>query len=405
MHQHARLTVARSTRRDFLLAAGEAAGALALPAFSLSQAASPRSRILSAHLGEPVQCPNSGGDLWTATWADDGELYVASDDTTAFDGACSSNLAVNRLTGEAPPNLRGATVNCMKEYGGGSESRREDGGMWKACGLTCVDGVLYMSVSRHLTCPTEPNRTWEGYYSPFWIQETWDASIVKSDDHGRTWSRMPELGRAMFPGRAFSTPFFVQYGKDGEGTKDGADRYVYTVSNDGAWNNGNWMTLGRVRKDRIGRLDGSDWEFVHGFDERRQPIWRPRYDYALYIFRAPGRTSMTGIHYIQGLDLYILPQWHYPDLDDPARRFARTRLEFYQSPAPWGPWTRFHQQDFQPQSWYNPCIPGKFVSRDGKKFWLFVAGDFLGAGKPAHTYYALWMVPVELEIQSVKDTM
>jgi hypothetical protein len=364
-----------------------------------AKAAFPKLRIRTAHLGEPVQCPKSAGDLWTATWADDGDLYVASDDTSAFDAACSSNLAISRVMG-VPPHLRGVTINCMKEYGGGSETRREDGGMWKACGLTCVDGVLYLSVSRQLTCPTEPNGKWEGRWSPFWIQETWDASIIKSADHGRTWSPAPQLGHAMFPGRAFSTPFFLQYGKDGQGNKDGSDQFVYAVSNDGAWNNGNWMILGRVHKDRIGRLERRDWEFIHGYDDKGQPIWLPRCDDALYIFRAPGRASMTGIHFIQGLDVYILPQWHYPYLDDDTRRFKHTRFEFYEAPAPWGPWRLVHAQDFEPESWYNPCIPGKFVGSDGKRFWLFVAGDFLGAARPAKVYYALWMIPVMLEVEA-----
>jgi hypothetical protein len=134
--------------------------------------------------------------------------------------------------------------------------------MWKACGITCVDGVLYMGVSRQLTCPTEPKLTWQGRYSPFPIQETWDSSIISSPDHGRTWSSAPELGHSMFPGRTFSTPFFVQYGKDVKG-QDESDSYVYAVSNDGAWNNGNWMTLGRVPRNRIARLDAKDWEFTH----------------------------------------------------------------------------------------------------------------------------------------------
>jgi len=391
----------RLTRRAFLSAAGMGTTALTMVASAQAKAGSPKMRIRAAHLGEPVQCPKSSGDLWTATWADEGDLYVASDDTSAFDGACSSNLAISRVMGDVPADLHGITINCMKEYGGGSETRREDGGMWKACGLTCVDGVLYMSVSRHLTCPTEPNGKWEGRWSPFWIQETWDSSIIKSADHGKTWSPTPQLGHATFPGRAFSTPFFVQYGKDGQGTKDGSDQFVYAVSNDGAWNNGNWMILGRVRKDRIGRLERSDWEFIQGYDDKAQPIWGPRYDDALYVFRAPGRASMTGIHYIQGLDLYILPQWYYPYLDDDARRFKHTRFEFYEAPAPWGPWRLFHTQDFEPESWYNPCIPGKFVSSDGKRFWLFVAGDFLGAARPAKVYYALWMIPVELEVEHV----
>ena len=347
-------------------------------------------------MGEAIWLPHSSGDLWTTTWADDDNLYSASDDTSGFNNACNSNLAVSRIMGQTPPHLRGVTVNCMKEFGSGSETQVEDGGMWKACGLISLDGSLYLSVSRQLTCPTEPHRVWKGRSSPFWIQETWDASIIKSNDHGQTWSPAPKLNQAMFPGRIFSTPFFVQHGRDGRGTPEHVKDYVYAVSNDGAWNNGNWMILGRVRRDRIGRLQPGDWEFVHGYDEKENPTWGPRYDDALYIFRAPGRTSMTGIHYIHGLDLYIMPQWYYPSLGDEKRRWKVTRWEFYQASRPWGPWSLFHRQEFEPQSWYNPCVPSKFISDDGRRFWMFTAGDFTGQG---HSY-GLNIIPVQLDVEN-----
>jgi hypothetical protein len=356
-----------------------------------AQSSAPASRQvetprLRAHLGGAIRYPESHGDLWTATWADDDNLYVASDDTQGFDKACSSNLAMSKIKGGMPPDVHGVTINAMSEFGGWGELRKEDGAMWKACGLTSVDGVLYLSVSRHLN----PD------YAP-WIQQTWDATIISSRDHGKTWSAAPNLNQAMFPGRIFSTPFFVQYGKDGQGTKDGADQFVYAVSNDGTWNNGNWMTLGRVRRDRIARLDPRDWEFVHGYDGKGGVIWQPRWDDAVQTFRNPGRTSMTGIHYIAPLDLYILPQWYYTQLDNEARRWKATCLEFYYASAPWGPWTLFHTQNFEPQGWYNPCIPGKFVSSDGRKFWIFVAGDWTTADT-THGLYGLWMIPVTLEL-------
>lgn len=378
-------------RRDiFRMAVG------ALPTGAIraaSEAGNPR--IRSARIGKHVQLAGSGGDTWIAAWADDDLLYVTSDDTSGFNKACNNNLAINRVSGKMPPDLVGETVNCMKEYGGGSETRKEDGGMWKACGLTSVDGVLYMAVSRHLTCPTEPNRIWDGRYSPFLIQEAWDASIVKSSDHGKSWSAAPELGRAMFPGRTFATPFFVEHGKDGKGSRHGADRYVYATSNDGAWNNGNWMTLGRVPRDRIAALDPHDWEFAHGFNEKGEPIWKPGHHHALYTFRAPGRASMSGIHYVAPLDRYILPQWFYTHLDDPRRTFDATRWEFYEAPAPWGPWTLFYSQDFEPEGWYNACIPSKFIGSDGKNLWVFTAGNFI---RQELGLYGLWMIPMTLEL-------
>ena len=381
----------RPARRDVLrLAALSAVQSMARLEPGRSSAAAwarNSTSALRAEIGDATRYPESHGDLWTATWADDSNLYAASDDTQGFDKACSSNLAISRIVGNMPPEIHGVTINPMKAFGGWGEIRREDGAMWKACGLTSVEGVLYLSVSRHLNPDYHP-----------WIQQTWDATIIKSTDHGRTWSPPPQLNRAMFPGRTFSTPFFVQYGKDGQGAKDGPDQFVYAVSNDGAWNNGNWMTLGRVRRDRIGRLDSQDWEFVHGYDGKGGVIWQPRSDSAVQTFYNPGRTSMTGIHYIAPLDLYILPQWYYTHLDQEARRWKATCLEFYHAPAPWGPWTLFHAQNFEPQGWYNPCIPGKFISSDGRNFWIFVAGDWTTADT-ARGLYGLWMMPVGLKVE------
>ena len=341
----------------------------------------------TAQLGKPIRYAESHGDLWTATWAYDDAIYCASDDTHGFNNACNSNLAVNRITGDMPPDIHGETINPMSEYGRLGETRHEDGGMWKACGLTCIDGVLYMSVSRHIGAGLDTD--------PLGIQEAWDSTIIKSYDYGQTWSKMPEYDKAMFPGQNFATPFFVQHGKDGKGTADGADVYVYAVSSKGVWNNGIGMTMGRVRRDKIGQLNSADWEFINGWDKERNPIWHPRHDTARMIFRNPGRSSMTGIHYIEPLGIYILPQWYYTHLDDPKRRWKATCIELYQSPAPWGPWELFHAENFEPEGWYNPYIPNKFISEDGLRFWIFVAGDWTTGSGP-EGFYCLHMIPVSL---------
>jgi hypothetical protein len=343
--------------------------------------------IVRAHLGPAIPCSGqSHGDLWSTAWADDGALYSASDDTHGFDNVCNSNLAVNRITGDTPPNLQGKTINCMEAYGGSSEFLPADGGMWKANGITCLDGVLYMSVSRHGNNES----------GPFYVQEAWDSNIIVSHDYGRTWNPQPRLGAAMFPGHTFATPFFVQYGQDGKGEVDGAGDYIYAVSSNGVWNNGSSMTLGRVGRDRIEHLNPADWEFVHGYDNEGTPIWRSRHDTALHIFYAPGQASMTGIHYVAPLGLYIMPQWSYTHLSNPDRvqRWTRTRWDLYQSRAPWGPWTPFHSQEFQPQGWYNPYIVNKFTSEDGRSLWIFTAGEF-ATGR----YYSLHMMQLTLEVE------
>jgi hypothetical protein len=59
----------------------------------------------------------------------------------------------------------------------------------------------------------------------------------------------------MFPGSYFAAPYFIGYGGRRPST-DGADQYVYAISNNGFWDNGDRLFLGRVRRDRIGLLRG-----------------------------------------------------------------------------------------------------------------------------------------------------
>lgn len=338
---------------------------------------------LRAVLGEAIRAePNASGDLWATTWASDGNVYAAVDDTRGIDGSCSSNLAIYRLEGDdEPAHAHPVLVNPMSEYGEVAEVG-PDGAHWKASSLICVDGVLYLTVSRHYFLST----------SPYAIQTAWDASIVKSDDLGRTWSPRPEFGQSMFPGHNFGAPSFIQYGRDGVAEVDGADAYVYAVSSDGVWNNGSSMVLGRVRRERIEALEAKDWEFVQGLDEAGTPRWGARHDTAMALFRNPGRTSMSGIHHIAPLGVYVLPQWHYVDLGakHPAR-WQSTQWEFFEAEVPWGPWSRFHVQQFTPQGFYNPSIPAKYIGDDGTNLWVTTAGDFI-----TKDYYWLYLMPLTL---------
>jgi hypothetical protein len=38
--------------------------------------------IRSVHVGDAGKRPGSGGDIWALTWADDGQLYASTGDTT-----------------------------------------------------------------------------------------------------------------------------------------------------------------------------------------------------------------------------------------------------------------------------------------------------------------------------------
>jgi hypothetical protein len=324
----------------------------------------PRSKLIRGirWLSEPLRYPGSNGDTWSCTWADDGHIYTTADDCTGIDNSNNSNLALFRVEG-APPQHKIALVNQMAEYG--SYCYHDGSDSWKANGLICVDGVLYMAVSQHSGAEE---------YGDL-VQRTYDASIIKSVDHGRTWSckrRAP-----MFPSPRFSTPFFVQYGKNYEGALDG---FVYAVAG-ASWNNGNYLTLGRVPREKLGALDANDWEMFDGLSSAGEPCWKPyhagviRFEKAVFKFR--GYTSMTGMHYVPALERFLLPEWAYVDLDGP-QPFTRTFLHLYEAPKPWGPWSLVHVEEDFGRAWYNPSLPAKWFESDGRRIWMVCGGDFLG---------------------------
>ena len=77
-----------------------------------------------------------------------------------------------------------------------------------------------------------------------------------------------------------------------------------------------------------------------------------------------------------------MQQWRFPDLkwDGTDRGFRASLFEFYQAPRPWGPWTKFYTSPLFTQAnilgMYNPCIPSKFISEDGKDMVVFANGRF-----------------------------
>jgi hypothetical protein len=123
--------------------------------------------------------------------------------------------------------------------------------------------------------------------------------------------------------------------------------------------------------------------------------------------RTTGRRIATGLHFVAGLGRYILPQWHFTDHQDPDRRWRTSRLEFYQAPHPWGPFSLFHRQDC-PESWYNPSIPSKFISPDGTPMWLFLGGDIMdfhasNVTETERSYYGLWMASFDLDVDDASS--
>lgn len=76
-------------------------------------------RIVGARLGAAIRYPESHGDNWSSTWADDDLLYSVSDDTRGFDRACSSNLAIHTQAFEPAgwynPSIPSKYCSCLTD--------------------------------------------------------------------------------------------------------------------------------------------------------------------------------------------------------------------------------------------------------------------------------------------------
>ena len=356
--------------------------ALPMPADSRTPAPNDSTPIVDVELGAPAYL-DYGGDSWDPTWAEDDDLYAAVNDGSGF-GTLKRNIAFNRISGGDPLALTGQLQSVMDDYGAINAPLAADGRNWKSGGSIAIDGMLYMSIGM--------DRYVDAGYGG--RQTRINSSIIKSNDHGRSWSRPMHENRdqPMFAGMRFATPFFIHFGKAyAAATVDNADRYVYATSNDGFWDNGDDYILGRVARSKIGALNAADWAFYKGGDGMQESSWTHDMKQAAHIIDAPGQCGEGGVTYLPYLRRYVMAAWYYPVGNGHAGKIEATEFAFYESPKPWGPWRRIKEFPIQPQGWYIPRVLAKFQSPAGRdlRAYIAVAGDWRNP-----VYYRYTMVPV-----------
>ena len=333
----------------------------------------------SVQIGDPLSIEDSHGDTWVPAWSPDGKVYSPSDDSFGFRRATDSNVAFNCFSGREQSDLSGETVNGMAEYGR-SASEGADGCSWKSSGCAYIEGALYLLVARH--------KYGESSGDARLRQTAANASIIRSTDFGRTWRRnaRENLESPMFPGHRFATAYFIQHADSIQRRETG--NYVYAISNNGFWDNGDSMIVGRVRRDRIVRLAATDWEFFGGKDSRGREVWIRDLTDARSVLESPGKLGMTGAVFVPTWRRYVMIVWYYPAGGGKIKGAAsETVWDFYSAPEPWGPWVRFMSQRFTPQGYYSPQISPRFWARNRTYVWT--AGNW---NEPK--YYKLTLLPL-----------
>lgn len=336
------------------------------------------------------------GDTADPFWADDDNLYHFTCDGRGF-GKESRNLCFNKLTGPDLLHLKGELVNSMDEYGEANKTEA-DGATWKICGQECIDGVFYGFVARNIY----------GHLSkdPLLRQTSRDSSLIKSTDHGKTWTRTAKENyeKPMWPGGRFGAPGFIHYGKNGgQVTRDNADKYVYAVSNNGFWNGGDDMVLARVKRSEISKLNASDWQYFMGGDGSKDAAWSKDISQSSPILSLPSKLGWTSPVFIPALNRYLMVSWYVTPTLKAWFEPQVIVYDFYEAERPWGPWSfvsSFDDTFLAPGHMYAPNLCAKYQEKSGDdvKISLFTSGcsfEDVPSG-----LYKNWRIPLTLKTKT-----
>lgn len=331
--------------------------------------------------------------------SNDNVTYVTSDDTLGWGNATSSNMMFGKFTTETP--LTGTNVNTMAAFGTQATDNGDDNRSPKLAGIYCLGGNLYGSVGRQ----TAPG----GTGSPsFGIYNQTSGSVVKSTDHGVSWSdfkapttystsgSVPSPASSlMFPTTtALASAAFVEYGPD-DGTLgyrvDNADAFVYTIATDTNWDNGNNLYEARVPRAWMPSLSGSKYQYYTGGDCSLDSSWSSSYSAAVPILSATGQISFPSMQYIPSTGRYLLFEWHYPD----ATITNTSVWVVYEAPHQCGPFTQIPingtaTKTWNPQGFYNPSTlmrSALTATRGGSPITLMFSGDYTVFNTPSGYYH------------------
>ena len=338
------------------------------------------------------------GDTADPFWADDDYLYHFTCDGPGF-GKEGRNLCLNKLTGPDRDHLKGELINSMDEYGKSDEAG-PDGATWKICGQECIDGVFYGFVARNIY----GNKSKD----PLMRQTSFNASLIKSTDHGKTWTRTAKenYDSPMWPGSRFGGAGFFHFGKNGGAvTKDGADKYVYAISNNGFWNGGDDMIVGRISRADLPNLKASDWTYYTGGDGAEES-WSHDISKAQPVLKLPSKLGWTSPAYIPALGCYLLVSWYVSPTLTSWFTPKRVIYDFHQAKNPWGPWSfvsSFNDRFFKDQDrhMYGPTLCAKYQEKigDDVRIDLYTSGCPFGSEKTG--LYKNWRIPLILKTKPV----
>ncbi|SLJ94923.1 DUF4185 domain-containing protein [Novosphingobium mathurense] len=257
-------------------------------------------------------------------------------------------------------------------------------------GLLAVNGRIYQFLTALDRAEDRP-RHWT------------TAKLIYSEDGGRTWRNQDGTSPVQWedwheqkkdkfaffnePDGCFSLLTVLQMGQDYRANRDG---YIYVYGTNGSVDGKmNELVLFRVGIEEI--LDRRAYRFFAGIQPDGTPLWSPVLDdrQPVHVFPRgwvnstnlfPGdlvvETWLPSIVFNEALDAYMMVSAGNGCADDGTEFGKPSYLGFWISETPWGPWRQVHEERAwtpggDPQSRaYSPQISPKWMSDDGKSFWL-----------------------------------
>jgi hypothetical protein len=296
---------------------------------------------------EVLKVRQRSGDNWPIAWVDDDLQVTSYGDGAGFCGRWPElTIGFAEVRGD-PPDHKVKDLFSNLDIPAGYGRR----GI-KSSDMLMVGDTLYMWVRNHIP-GADP-------------QDYRHALLGWSRDLGRSW----EWADWHFSG-TFACPAFVQYGKRYDGARDG---YVYMPSqaNDDAYEYSPDIVLARAPKDRVG--DRGAYEFYAGAGRDGQPVWSRDLAARKPVFTDPRGTQRVAVTWNAPLRRYLLVTSHYPP--GCGLKTHTGALGVFDAPEPWGPWTTLYYDPLWSgrNRTYHHRIPPKWISGDGRTFWLLYSG-------------------------------
>jgi len=325
-------------------------------------------------------------DTWYPSWASDGNLYSPWTDgsvneiyTVDNKPECHSSTGYTgqaRIEGSNPMNLN---IVSLGTYYSPTEPYK---GRYP-CGSLVYNGIWYYGTY----ALTGPYFKIMGPFPGFRI----------STDYGKTWWQTPlncTPGRALFPEPEkiegpvkFGAPHFVDFGKNMEHSPDGK---AYLVAHGAtqwegedrqsnlSWITGDKIYLCRVIPSPENINDESKYEYFAGHDSNGQPKWSYDFQDVKPLVEWENNCGCVTITYNAPLKKYFMCITNgWPNDTGPMDSYI------LESDHVTGPWKMvIYMDDFGSQG-YFVNIPSKFISRNGRTFWLCYSANY--TSKPQWT--------------------